>query len=77
MKDKPEQPASGAGLTAEPEFDRPPRFAQRASVSLRTCSNWLRQGRIPYVRVGRIVLIPWREALEHLNRNYRVNARGE
>ncbi len=69
------QPAPGLGLEEEPELDRKKRFAQRASVSVRCVDNWIRDSRIPYLKVGRAVLIPWREALETLKRNYRVNAR--
>lgn len=61
----------------EPDLERKTRFAQRASVSQRTCDNWIATKRIPYLRVGKIVLIPWREALEHLRRNYGINPRGE
>ncbi len=68
-------PSSAAQI--EPELDRKRRFAQRTSVSVRCVDNWLSQKRIPYIRVGRVVLIPWREALAHLNRNYRVNANGD
>jgi excisionase family DNA binding protein len=70
-------PDAGAGRINEPEFDRKARFAQRASVSVRTVDNWIRQKRICYLKIGRTVLIPWREALETLNRNYRLNARHE
>lgn len=71
------QPASGAGLAAEPEFDRKARFADRTSVSCRCVDNWIHDRRIPFLKIGRAVLIPWREALETLNRNYRLNPRGE
>ena len=70
-------PDTGPGLEAEPEFDRKPRFAQRTSVSVRCVDNWIQDGRIPYLKIGRAVLIPWREALETLKRNYRLEARGE
>lgn len=70
------QSASGAGSRVEPELDRKRRFAQRASVSVRCVENWVHDRRIPYLKIGRAVLIPWREALETLNRNYRLNARG-
>lgn len=69
-------PGSGPGQEAEPELDRKQRFAQRASVSIRCVDNWIHDHRIPFLKIGRTVLIPWREALETLNRNYRVNAHG-
>ena len=70
-------PGSGSGRNIEPELDRKREFAKRASVSVRSVDNWIHDRRIPYLKIGRTVLIPWREALETLNRNYRLNARGE
>jgi excisionase family DNA binding protein len=71
------EPAPSAGLAAEPELDRKARFAQRASVSVRCVDNWIHDRRIPFLKIGRTVLIPWREALETLNRNYRLNPHRE
>lgn len=71
------QPLTGTGQAAEPELDRKARFAQRASVSVRCVDNWIHDRRIPFLKIGRTVLIPWREALETLNRHYRLNPRGE
>ena len=71
------QPVTGAGQPAQPELDRKARFAQRASVSVRCVDNWIHDRRIPFLKIGRTVLIPWREALETLNRHYRLNPRGE
>jgi excisionase family DNA binding protein len=68
-------PDTGPGRNSEPELDRKQQFAQRASVSVRSVDNWIRDRRIPFLRIGRTVRIPWREALETLNRNYRLNAR--
>ncbi len=69
-------PVTGAGHP-EPELDRKARFAQRASVSVRCVDNWIHDRRIPFLKIGRTVLIPWREAFETLNRHYRLNPRGE
>ena len=55
----------------EPELDRKKQFAHRANVSVRTVDNWLADGRIPFLKVGRIVLIPWRDALATLTQRYR------
>ncbi len=70
-------PDTGPGQNNEPTFDRKRRFAQRASVSVRCVDNWIHDRRIPFLKIRRTVLIPWREAMETLNRNYRLNARGE
>ena len=60
-----------------PDFDRKIEFARRVGISNRTCDNWIRHKRIPIVKVGRVVLIPWREAIAHLNQRYRIRAVGE
>lgn len=71
--------ASGTGQSPlpEPRYDRKARFAKRVSVSPRCVDNWIRERRIPYLKIRRTVLIPWREALEILDRNHRVNAHGD
>jgi excisionase family DNA binding protein len=76
MGDK-KMPDTGSGYKSEPELDRKAQFAQRVSVSVRCVDNWIRDRRIPFLKIGRAVLIPWREALDTLNRNYRLNARSE
>ena len=76
---QPEPPDLGTGKSQLPEPDlyRKRRFAECAGISPRCLDNWLKLKRIPYLRVGKVVLIPWREALAHLRRNYGINARGE
>ena len=64
-------------IEPEPELDRKKQFARRANVSVRTVDNWLADGRIPYLKIGRTVLIPWGDALSTLNRKYRLEAHGE
>lgn len=71
------QPVFGAGSAIEPELERKPQFARRVSVSVRCVDNWIRDRRIPFLKIGRAILIPHREAVETLNRKYRLNARGE
>lgn len=73
------KPTSSVGHSNDPEpiLDRKQKFAQRASVSPRTVDNWLHNKIIPHIRIGRAVLIPWREALEHLRRNYGITPRGK
>lgn len=51
-------------------------FAQRTSMSVRSVEKLLAEQRIPAIRMTRkIVRIPWAEALDHLRRNYTINAR--
>ena len=51
--------------------------SERKNPPVRCVDTWIRDGRIPFLKIGRTVLIPWREALETLNRDYRLNARSE
>ena len=71
------QPLASFLPSPEPELDRKLKFADRVGISPRCLDNWLRDKKIPYLRVGKIVLIPWRDALAHLRRSYGINARGE
>lgn len=51
-------------------------FAERTSMSVRSVEKLLQEKRIPAIRMTRkIVRIPWQEALDHLRRNYTINAR--
>lgn len=68
---------TGLGRNSEPEFDRKKQFARRAAVSGRCVDNWLHDRRIPFLKVGKTVLIPWRAALEKLKQDYQINARNE
>ena len=70
-------PAPAAGHTDTSTFDRKKDFARRARVSDRLVDQWIQDRRIPYLKINRTVLIPWREALEALNRAYRINSRSE
>ena len=62
--------------TTDPELERKHQFARRVSVSVRAVDNWIRDRKIPYLKVGRTVLIPWKDALDELKRKYRLNATG-
>lgn len=49
-----------------------PEVATRIRRSKRTVDLWMRQGKLPYLKVGKSVLFNWRDVLESLSR-YRVN----
>ncbi len=60
-----------------PDLDTKTRFALRASISRRTVDNLIASRKIPYLRLSpRLLRIPWRDALDHLRRNYQVNPMG-
>lgn len=45
--------------------------AKRISVATRTLDEWMRKGRIPYLKIGRTVRFRWADVLDHLSK-YRV-----
>jgi excisionase family DNA binding protein len=47
-------------------------LAPRIRRSVRTVDSWMRQGKLPYLKVGKTVLFRWRDVLEKLN-TFRVN----
>lgn len=72
-----QQAATGAATESPPEFITKQVFSDRMAWSLRTTDNLLRQRKIPFCKLGKIVRIPWPEAREHVLRNYRIHAGGE
>jgi len=78
MKDQTvQQAASGAAIETLPGFITKQVFSERMAWSLRTTDNLLRQRKIPFCKLGKIVRIPWPEARDHVLRNYRINAHGD
>jgi excisionase family DNA binding protein len=48
-------------------------LAERLQISLRTCDSWMRNGRVPYFKIGpKTVRFRWNDVLEKLG-SYRVN----
>jgi excisionase family DNA binding protein len=46
--------------------------AAKLKRSVRTVDAWMREGKLPYIKVGKTVLFRWTDVLEKLNQ-YRVN----
>ena len=46
--------------------------AAKLKRSVRTVDAWMRQGKLPYIKLGKTVLFNWRDVLEKLS-TYRVN----
>jgi excisionase family DNA binding protein len=67
-KDSAEQDADPAtsGLLTKPEV------AVKLRRSRRTVEVWMREGKLPYLKIGKTVLFRWRDVLEKLNA-FRVN----
>ena len=49
-----------------------PKLARRLDKSVRTIDAWMKNGRLPYCKVGRSVLFRWGAVLEKLE-SFRVN----
>jgi excisionase family DNA binding protein len=47
-------------------------IARRLNKSARTVDDWMKRGRLPYIKVGRSVLFRWGAVLEKLEA-FRVN----
>lgn len=47
-------------------------LAPRLKRSPRTVQSWMRQGKLPYMKVGKSVLFRWEDVLQKLS-TYRVN----
>ena len=48
-------------------------LAKALCVSVRTVSNWQKEGKIPYIKVGGRCLYPWLEIRESLKRDFSQN----
>ena len=62
------QPSS---QSADEILDKPG-IARRLNKSVRTVDDWMKRGRLPYIKVGRSVLFRWGAVLEKLEA-FRVN----
>jgi excisionase family DNA binding protein len=62
--------------TVEP-FINKGEVARRLQKKLRTVDNWMRQGILPYYKIGRSVSFKWSEIEAALMKHCRVSTRGE
>jgi excisionase family DNA binding protein len=46
--------------------------AKLLGKKIRTVDNWMKEGRLPYCKVGRSVLFKWSDVEKHLDSNFRV-----
>ncbi len=59
-------------LSADETLLNKPALARRLNKSVRTVDDWMKRGRLPYIKVGRSVLFRWGTVLEKLEA-FRVN----
>jgi len=64
------------GLAANARTDEileKPETAERLKISTRTLDQWMRSGRIPFLKIGKTVRFRWPDVVAHLQHNCRVN----
>jgi excisionase family DNA binding protein len=60
----------------EPELLTKAQLARRWNVSTRTIDNFMRERRVPFLKLSpKLVRFPRREADEYLTRHFRINPR--
>lgn len=62
-----------AATASTDEILEKPQTAERLKVSTRTLDEWMRAGRVPYLKIGKSVRFRWSDVLAHLQHNNRVN----
>lgn len=65
-----------SGLIAianQDELLKKPELSRRLKISTRTLDEWMRNGRIPFLKIGKTVRFRWADVLEHLQNKGRVN----
>jgi excisionase family DNA binding protein len=62
----------GSGGTAESYLTKR-EVAERLHKKVRTIDNYMKQGILPYFKLGRSVLFRWSDVQKHLERHYRVD----
>ena len=70
------QTAQTPGLHATASADEileKPKTAERLKISTRTLDQWMRTGRVPFLKIGKTVRFRWTDVLAHLQHNCRVN----
>ena len=68
--------ANPPGLPATANADEileKPETAERLKISTRTLDQWMRAGRVPFLKIGKTVRFRWGDVLAHFTQNCRVN----
>lgn len=55
------------------EIIEKPELAKRLRVSTRTVDVWMREGRVPFLKISKSVRFRWGDVLDHLQRQCRIN----
>jgi len=74
MTNTPYSNAPNVALKAnEDEILQKPELAERLKVSTRTLDQWMKAGRLPFLKIGKTVRFRWFDVLTELQGKCRVN----
>ena len=62
-----------AVTTRTDEILNKPETAERLKISTRTLDQWMRSKRVPFLKIGKTVRFRWKDVLDYLQCNCRVN----
>ena len=65
------EPTGPTGPEVEWFIDKP-EVGRRLNASQRTVEQWMREGLLPYYKIGNLVRFRWNEVEAHLRQNCRV-----
>jgi len=65
-------PGLPANASADEILEKP-ETAQRLKISVRTLDEWMRAGKVPFLKIGKTVRFRWPDVLAQLQHNFRVN----
>jgi len=65
-------PGLPASASADEILEKP-ETANRLKISTRTLDQWMRAGRVPFLKIGKTVRFRWPDVLAHLTDKCRVN----
>jgi excisionase family DNA binding protein len=65
-------PCQAACANPDELLDKP-ETAYRLKVSKRTLDAWMREGRVPFLKIGKTVRFRWPDILAHLEHKNRIN----
>ena len=60
-------------VTREDEILAKHETADRLKISMRTLDQWMRSGRVPFLKIGKTVRFRWLDVLAQLQHTCRVN----
>lgn len=72
MKDKSEKAQTIPKIVDRDQLLEKQDVAHRLQISTRTLDQWMREGRIPFFKIGKTVRFRWEDVLAHLDQKCRI-----